>query len=137
MNHATTCATAPRSTVRIDMPSDITMCSGQGCPQRFECFRHRAVPVGFRQDWFEGTPRNPTTGECDAFWSLDRLRPGESEIRARAYALWKRAGRPDGQALQHWQQASDDLEAELQVRLRPADEPDDSLPCLELSSAPK
>lgn len=38
--------------------ADITMCSGEGCPLRGECYRHLATPSEYRQSWFAGVPWN-------------------------------------------------------------------------------
>jgi hypothetical protein len=35
-----------------------------------------------------------------------------SKIRARAYAIWERLGRPEGAAERHWSQAEEELRAE-------------------------
>ena len=35
-----------------------------------------------------------------------------SKIRARAYAIWERLGRPEGAAEQHWTQAEEEERAE-------------------------
>ncbi len=40
------------------------------------------------------------------------LGPDDPRIRARAYALWERAGRPDNRHLEHWDQAARDIAAE-------------------------
>jgi len=34
----------------------------------------------------------------------------ERAIRERAYFLWEEEGRPEGRALEHWQQASDEIQ---------------------------
>jgi Protein of unknown function (DUF2934) len=39
-----------------------------------------------------------------------------SKIRARAYAIWERLGRPEGAADQHWTQAEEEFRAEEQGR---------------------
>lgn len=36
----------------------------------------------------------------------------EEEIRARAYAIWEREGRPPGREKEHWEQARREVEAE-------------------------
>lgn len=36
----------------------------------------------------------------------------EEAIRLRSYLIWEKAGCPDGRALEHWQQAREELEAE-------------------------
>ncbi len=40
----------------------------------------------------------------------------EDRVRARAYALWEREGRPEGRAEEHWRQAEEELRAEEQRR---------------------
>ena len=37
----------------------------------------------------------------------------EEMIRQRAYILWERAGRPEGRDAEFWDQATDDITAEL------------------------
>ena len=46
------------------------------------------------------------------------------KVRARAYAIWEREGRPDGRADSHWAMAEDELQRE-ERRDRPADDPVD------------
>jgi hypothetical protein len=36
----------------------------------------------------------------------------EDKIRARAYAIWEREGKPEGGAERHWAQAQEELQAE-------------------------
>jgi hypothetical protein len=36
----------------------------------------------------------------------------EARVRARAYALWEKDGRPDGRSDEYWQQARSEVEAE-------------------------
>jgi len=36
----------------------------------------------------------------------------EQRVRERAYAIWERAGRPEGQAVDHWDQAEAQIAAE-------------------------
>jgi hypothetical protein len=38
----------------------------------------------------------------------------EQRIRDRAYEIWERAGRPEGKAVEHWQQAEAEIAAEEQ-----------------------
>ena len=35
---------------------DVSMCSGDGCPIREECYRHTATPTPMRQSWFVTPP---------------------------------------------------------------------------------
>jgi hypothetical protein len=47
----------------------------------------------------------------------------DEEIRRRAFALWEAAGRPEGQAAQHWYQAEiEDTEPEVSPDSAPARE---------------
>jgi hypothetical protein len=39
----------------------------------------------------------------------NRPAPDEEQIRARAYALWEQAGRPDGDGTQFWLEAEKEL----------------------------
>jgi Protein of unknown function (DUF2934) len=100
------------------MPHDIAMCPGEDCPLRQDCYRFRGV-VAARQDFFGATPYDHAAGTCDRFWDLARLRPSESSIREKAYYRWLAAGRPEGQADDHWKAASDELERAYQDLLRP------------------
>ena len=36
----------------------------------------------------------------------------EEKVRERAYAIWEREGRPEGQAERHWAQVEEELRAE-------------------------
>lgn len=38
----------------------------------------------------------------------------EQRVRERAYEIWERAGRPEGKAVEHWQQAEAEIVAEEQ-----------------------
>ncbi|MBF0327511.1 MAG: DUF2934 domain-containing protein [Alphaproteobacteria bacterium] len=44
----------------------------------------------------------------------------EDRIRQRAYELWEREGRPEGRALQHWDQAAREVQGESGVEPRRA-----------------
>lgn len=44
---------------------DITMCKGQGCPQRSTCYRHIAKPNPYRQSYFAEPPRDDSG--CDRY----------------------------------------------------------------------
>jgi hypothetical protein len=41
--------------------------------------------------------------------SPNRPFPDEDQVRARAYALWEQAGRPEGDGLQFWLEAEQEL----------------------------
>lgn len=45
---------------------DITMCVGEGCPLKEECFRYTAKPSEYRQSYFDGTP-NYSRLRCEYF----------------------------------------------------------------------
>ncbi len=47
---------------------DITMCKGDDCPKREDCYRFTARPNGAMQSWFVTPPYNHERGECDAYW---------------------------------------------------------------------
>jgi DnaJ-class molecular chaperone len=44
------------------------------------------------------------------------------KIRARAYAIWERLGRPEGAAERHWAQAEEELRAEGAGTTNPGDD---------------
>jgi len=46
--------------------SDITMCSGEGCNMKLNCYRHTANSDKY-QSYFVTPPIE--NGECDMFWS--------------------------------------------------------------------
>ena len=49
--------------------SDITKCTGDGCPHKTECWRYLA-PSGELQNWFIETPHQIFNGVfgCKYFW---------------------------------------------------------------------
>lgn len=49
---------------------DITMCRGNACNQREECYRHKAEPSD-RQSYFVETPRNFHNDTCVYFWKME------------------------------------------------------------------
>lgn len=51
---------------RAVMP-DISMCSGDNCPIKAECFRFTAVPSEYVQAYFTAVPYDEKTG-CEFFW---------------------------------------------------------------------
>jgi len=67
---------------------DITMCSGEGCPIKRECYRYHARPTAMRQSWFTQVPFDHDTGSCEHYWfreaDADSLRRAElmEEMRA-------------------------------------------------------
>lgn len=48
--------------------ADISMCSGDGCHQKSECYRHTANQ-GFRQSFFSKPPNDGLS--CEYFWKND------------------------------------------------------------------
>jgi hypothetical protein len=47
---------------------DISMCSGEKCPLKENCYRFLAIPNEFRQSYFMNPPYNHQTNECEYFW---------------------------------------------------------------------
>ena len=50
--------------------SDITMCSGEGCDMKLDCYRHTANQ-SFWQSWFMEVPIKD--GKCDMFWGNEDI----------------------------------------------------------------
>ena len=48
---------------------DISMCLGDGCPKKLECYRHRAVPTPRSQSYYATPPVQPD-GTCGQFLEL-------------------------------------------------------------------
>ena len=52
---------------------DITMCKGEDCPIKDNCYRHTANPSEFLQSWFVKAPIQDTTIDefavCEHFWN--------------------------------------------------------------------
>ena len=46
---------------------DISMCKGDGCPDKNECYRHRAVPDKRFQIYFTAIPYDSIEEDCDMF----------------------------------------------------------------------
>ncbi len=55
------------------MSPDITMCKGDNCPKRQDCYRYTATPCVYRQSYFA---KPPCTGkyytECEYFWKDEK-----------------------------------------------------------------
>lgn len=49
---------------------DISMCEGEGCPMRTECYRHTATPSEYRQSYFSEAPYNEEAGDCEYFMEI-------------------------------------------------------------------
>lgn len=56
---------------------DISMCKGDGCPIKQDCYRFTARPSEFYQSYFAVVPYDKKTG-CDHYWeripTLDKLK---------------------------------------------------------------
>jgi len=50
---------------------DITMCKGEGCPMRNNCYRYKAEP-SMMQTYFLQTPKDgpPYNGVCKYYWGI-------------------------------------------------------------------
>lgn len=47
--------------------ADITMCSGQGCSVKDDCYRHTAQANEWRQSYFTETPGKDKS--CEYYWN--------------------------------------------------------------------
>jgi hypothetical protein len=47
---------------------DISMCGGNKCPLKEECYRFLATPSEFAQSYFIDIPYNEEKKECQYFW---------------------------------------------------------------------
>ncbi len=88
------------------MPYDIAMCGGSVCHLRFNCYKHTGEILG-RQDFMMSVPYNTETKSCDSF--LDN----NAQIQERAYQIWLAQGKPKGDADANWQQAQQEIIAEI------------------------
>ena len=55
--------------------ADITMCSGEGCPRKKQCYRYTAPKSNFWQSYFAKVPlRKDKKGKitCEFFWKDER-----------------------------------------------------------------
>lgn len=55
---------------------DITMCSGEGCPDSLKshCYRFLAEPSSYGQSYFLEAPFHQTSDRCNYFEEVDVLR---------------------------------------------------------------
>lgn len=53
--------------------ADITMCKGEGCPNKDKCYRHLAPQNEYRQSWFVTSPIQE--GVCTYFVDTSRENP--------------------------------------------------------------
>jgi hypothetical protein len=58
------------------MNSDITKCSGDGCPWKLKCHRFLAPANQFRQSFFSEIPGKPVEElfSCSMFWGIEQDR---------------------------------------------------------------
>lgn len=47
--------------------ADITMCVGNGCPKKDDCYRYTAVKNEYRQAYFVSLPYDFDTDKCELF----------------------------------------------------------------------
>lgn len=59
--------------------ADIAMCSGQDCPLKEQCYRHKATPRIW-QSYFMNPPYNKETEECDRFWEMKNNADESSDV---------------------------------------------------------
>ena len=52
---------------------DITMCKGDGCPLKLDCYRFRATPSQYRQSYFV-TPPIKEDGTCSHQMPMSKFR---------------------------------------------------------------
>ena len=57
---------------------DITMCKGEGCPLKKNCYRFTAKPFEFRQSYFITSPIKDS--ECEYYWFNEKYEK-ENAIR--------------------------------------------------------
>lgn len=50
--------------------ADITMCRGEGCERKLNCYRHTAEPNTHRQSYFVESPI--INNVCDYYWELTK-----------------------------------------------------------------
>jgi len=58
---------------------DISMCAGEGCPQRETCYRYMAEPSAW-QSYFAAPPRDGET--CRYYWPIESSSDGASEVQS-------------------------------------------------------
>ncbi|MCU0447599.1 MAG: DUF2934 domain-containing protein [Microscillaceae bacterium] len=80
------------------MAYDMTKCLGGDCPWREKCYRFTSETVG-RQDFFAAIPYDEGKHRCTEFWD------NTEQIKAKAYEIWLREGRPKGLDVVHWELA--------------------------------
>ena len=48
---------------------DITKCTGEGCPLRYDCHRYTAKDNEFRQSYFVEIPFDKKLNTCEYIWN--------------------------------------------------------------------
>ncbi len=61
--------------------ADITMCYGEGCALKDNCYRHTAPACPYRQSRFIKAPVDPQTKECEYFWDNAGWPKGDKKER--------------------------------------------------------
>lgn len=49
--------------------ADITMCKGEGCPFKNNCYRYKAKANEYRQSFFVEPPIK--NNKCDFYWKIE------------------------------------------------------------------
>lgn len=55
--------------------ADITMCSGNNCPIKEDCYRYTALANPYWQSFFTTAPFNESTNQCSEFYLRKDQRP--------------------------------------------------------------
>ncbi|TAH31467.1 MAG: DUF2934 domain-containing protein [Cytophagales bacterium] len=84
------------------MPYDITMCGGENCPLKNNCYRFTGEILA-RQDFFGSLPYNQKTNECEHFYD------NKHQIAEIAFVIWEKDGKPNGKDKIHWEEAKKEL----------------------------
>jgi hypothetical protein len=50
---------------------DISMCPGDDCPLKEECYRFKATPSEY-QSYFAEAPYDSFNKDCDFFWKINK-----------------------------------------------------------------
>ena len=82
---------------------DISMCWGQSCPQRHNCYRYKAEPNEFRQSYFRLPPFKEDM-TCDYYWPIEkdvvnsksRIKRINAQLQARSGDIQARKGDSKG-----------------------------------------
>lgn len=58
---------------------DISMCTGESCEKKNNCYRFKANP-SMRQSWMVPTP-DEQSGNCDYFWKIENPKRWTGKIK--------------------------------------------------------